>query len=153
LWGGIVVLIIATALVAWVSEYLIDSLQEFVDQTGISKVFIGVILFPIAGNAAEHVSALTCAWKNKIGISVGIAIGSSVQISTLVLPLMVVIGWCANLPMDMLFGVFQSVCLILAVMIANATMVDGKSNWLEGLLLVCVYVTMAVAFFFTPSPE
>jgi Ca2+:H+ antiporter len=74
----VLTLTVATGFVAWVSEYLVDSLTVFVEATGISEVFIGVILFPIAGNAAEHVSALTCAWKNKIGISVGIAVGSSV---------------------------------------------------------------------------
>jgi len=102
---------------------------------------------PFFGNAAEHFTAVTVAKRDKMDLSFGIAVGSSTQIAVFVAPLMVLIAWIVGVPLDFNFGTFETIAVFLSVLIANAIASDGKSNWLEGAMLLGTYAIMAVAFF------
>ena len=148
LWIG--VLLAATLLVAVESELLVDSLKEATSQLGLTELFTGVILVPIIGNAAEHVTAVTVAMKNKMDLSVSVAVGSSMQIALFVAPALVLAGWVLGQPMDLNFKPFELVAVAVAVLIANSISSDGRSNWLEGALLLAAYVVLGLAFYFHP---
>ncbi|MEL6135839.1 MAG: calcium/proton exchanger [Cyanobacteria bacterium J06628_6] len=151
LW--IAVLLGATLLVAFESEFLVDTLEVATQQLGISELFTGVILLPIIGNAAEHATAVTVAIKNKMDLSVSVAVGSSMQIALFVAPVLVLVGWLIGQPMDLDFNNFQLVTVIVAILIANSISSDGKSNWLEGTLLLATYTIIGLAFYFHPMIE
>ncbi len=148
LWVG--VLLAATLLVAVESELLVDSLKEATSALGLTELFTGVILVPIIGNAAEHVTAVTVAIKNKMDLSVSVAVGSSMQIALFVAPVLVLAGWVLGQPMDLNFKPFELVAVAVAVLIANSISSDGRSNWLEGTLLLAAYVVLGLAFYFHP---
>jgi len=148
IWSSILLLAIVTALIAILSEYLVGSIVGVTEQLGIQENFIGLIVIPIVGNAAEHVTALTVAWKNKMELAVGIAVGSSIQISMFVVPLLVLLGWIIGQPLSLSFSGFETVSLFICVIIVNAIIGDGKSNWLEGIMLIAAYLILAVAFWF-----
>jgi Ca2+:H+ antiporter len=107
---------------------------------------------PRIGNAAEHASAITVAIKNKMDLSVAVAVGSSLQIALFVGPILVLAGWLMHQPMDLDFGPLDLVAVAVSVLIANSISVDGRSNWLEGVLLIAAYAVLALAFFFYPAP-
>ncbi len=148
LW--VTVLLAATVFVAIESEFLVGTLEEATASLGFSELFTGVILLPIIGNAAEHTTAITVAMKNKMELSVSVAVGSSLQIALFVGPLLVLIGWLIGKPMDFNFNTFELVAVGVAVLIANSISSDGRSNWLEGILLLATYVTLGFAFYFLP---
>jgi Ca2+:H+ antiporter len=148
LW--IAVLLAATVFVAVESELLVDSLEEATTQLGLTQLFTGVILLPIVGNAAEHATAVTVAMKNKMDLSVSVAVGSSLQIALFVAPVLVIAGWLLGKPMDLDFNPFELVAVAVAVLIANSISSDGRSNWLEGTLLIAAYIVVSLAFFFHP---
>lgn len=148
LWVG--VLLGATVLVAVESELLVQSLEVATEQLGLTDLFTGVILLPIIGNAAEHATAVTVAMKNKMDLSVSVALGSSLQIALFVAPVLVLAGWVFGQPMDLSFQPFELVAVAVSVLIANSISSDGKSNWLEGLLLLSAYAVLALTFFFLP---
>ncbi|MEI6427806.1 MAG: calcium/proton exchanger [Pseudanabaena sp. ELA607] len=148
LW--VTVLLVATIFVAIESEFLVGTLEEATAAFGFSDLFTGVILLPIIGNAAEHTTAITVAMKNKMELSVSVAVGSSLQIALFVGPLLVLIGWLIGKPMDFNFNTFELVAVGVAVLIANSISSDGRSNWLEGILLLATYVTLGFAFYFLP---
>lgn len=148
LWVG--VLLLATVLVAIESELLVGSLEEATTSLGLSELFTGVILLPIIGNAAEHATAVTVAMKNKMDLSLSVAMGSSLQIALFVAPVLVIIGWVIGQPMDLNFQPFDLVAVAVAVLITNSISSDGKSNWLEGTLLLAAYAILALAFYFHP---
>lgn len=148
LWIG--VLLGATLLVAVESELLVDSLKEATSQLGLTELFTGVILVPIIGNAAEHATAVTVAMKNKMDLSVSVAVGSSLQIALFVAPVLVLAGWALGQPMDLDFKPFELVAVAVAVLIANSISSDGRSNWLEGTLLLAAYMVLGLAFYFHP---
>jgi Ca2+:H+ antiporter len=148
LWVG--VLLGVTLLVALESELLVDSLEEATSELGLSALFTGVILLPIIGNAAEHATAVTVAMKNKMDLSLTVAVGSSLQIALFVAPVLVLAGWLMGKPMDLDFNTFELVAVAVSVLIANSISSDGKSNWLEGTLLLAAYVVLALAFYFHP---
>jgi len=154
---AIFTLVAATVLVALNAEFLVDSINAVTcTSSGISKTFVGLILLPIVGNAAEHFTAVSVALKDKMDLSIGVAIGSSMQIALLVLPLVVVIGWMAGKGDDMTlyFDGFHLAMLFVAILLVNYLIQDGKSHWLEGLLLMMLYIIIAVAAWFYPtSPE
>jgi len=147
-WGAVLLLTIVTAMVAILSEFLVGSIEHVTEAWGVSETFVGVILLPVVGNAAEHVTAVTVAYKNKMDLSVGVAIGSSVQIALLVIPVLVLLGWIIGQPLSLYFYAFETIVLLLAVIIVNAIIGDGESNWLEGTLLMATYVVIAIGFFF-----
>ncbi|MCD8490282.1 calcium/proton exchanger [Kamptonema cortianum] len=151
LWSG--VLLACTLAVALESELLVDSLEEATAYLGLSALFTGVILVPIIGNAAEHATAVTVAMKNKMDLSVSVAVGSSLQIALFVAPVLVLAGLVFNQPMDLDFNPFELVAVTVAVLIANSVSSDGRSDWLEGSLLLAAYVVLALAFFFHPVVE
>ncbi|EIN04808.1 Calcium/proton exchanger [Punctularia strigosozonata HHB-11173 SS5] len=145
---SIVVLAIVTVLVAVTAEWLVDSIDGLTEGGGISKTFVGLVLLPIVGNAAEHVTAVTVAVKDKLTLSIGVAVGSSIQIALFVIPFMIVLAWILGKPLSLLFDPFESIALFLAVITVNYVVADGKSNWLEGLILMSLYLILAVAFWF-----
>lgn len=147
---AIILLIIATIMVSWMAEILVHSVESAAEEYHLPYLFIGVILLPLFGNAAEHFTAVSVAAKNKMDLSFAISIGSSTQIAVFVAPLMVVIAWFMNLPLTFEFGILETIAVFLAVTIANLTAADGKSNWLEGLLLLGTYAILGLAFYFHP---
>ncbi|KAJ7324006.1 Calcium/proton exchanger [Mycena albidolilacea] len=151
LWMTIGLLAVVTVLVAVTAEWLVDSINGLVSGGAITKEFVGVILLPIVGNAAEHVTAVTVSVKDKLTLSLGVAVGSSIQIALFVIPFMMVLGWILGKPLTMLFDPFESIALFLAVVTVNYVVQDGKSNWLEGMILMCLYVILATTFFFYPG--
>ncbi|WP_448572139.1 calcium/proton exchanger [Trichothermofontia sp.] len=151
LWIG--VLLVATVLVAIESELLVDSLEAATSQLGLTALFTGVILLPIIGNAAEHATAVTVAMKNKMDLSLSVAVGSSLQIALFVAPVLVLAGWFLGQPMDLNFNPFELVAVAVAVLITNSISADGKSNWLEGTLLLAAYAVLGLAFYFHPVIE
>ncbi|PZD72048.1 Ca(2+)/H(+) antiporter [Acaryochloris thomasi RCC1774] len=149
LWVG--VLLAATLAVAIESELLVGSLEVATEQLGLTPLFTGVILLPIIGNAAEHTTAVTVAMKDKMDLSVSVAVGSSLQIALFVAPILVIAGWFLGQPMDLDFNPFELVAVVVAVLIANSISSDGKSNWLEGILLLAAYVVLGLSFYFLPA--
>ncbi|MEW6529761.1 MAG: calcium/proton exchanger [Thermodesulfobacteriota bacterium] len=154
-WGlglSLGVLVVSTVLIAWMSEILVGSVTEAANTLGMSSVFIGVIVVAMVGNAAEHSSAVTMALKNRMDLSLGIAIGSSVQIALFVAPLLVLLSyWIAPSPMNLVFTVGESLAVILSVGICSQIVVNGQSNWFEGVLLLAVYAILGLAFYFVPG--
>jgi Ca2+:H+ antiporter len=148
LWGS--VLLIATLFVAVESELLVGSLEVATEKLGLSALFTGVILLPIVGNAAEHATAVTVAMKDKMDLSISVAMGSSLQIALFVAPVLVLVGWFIGQPMDLNFNPFELVAVFVAVLITNSISSDGKSNWLEGTLLLAAYALLGFAFYFHP---
>lgn len=148
LWSG--VLLVCTLLVALESEMLVDTLEVATSKLGLSTLFTGVILVPIVGNAAEHATAVSVAMKDKMDLSLSVAVGSSMQIALFVAPVLVLAGRVFNQPMDLNFKPFELVAVAVSVLIANTISSDGKSNWLEGILLLAAYMVLGFAFYFHP---
>ena len=144
---SIIVLSFATLIIALESEFLVGSVEHITKALGLSEFFIGIILIPIIGNAAEHSTAVIMAMKNKMDVAVEIAIGSSLQIILFVAPILVFLSLFFK-PMSIIFNEFELVALIVSVLIANRVANDGQSNWLEGVQLVAVYIIIALAFLF-----
>ena len=150
IWLWIGVLFAATILVAIESELLVDTLQEAISSLGLTSLFTGVILLPIIGNAAEHATAVTVAMKNNMNLSLSVAVGSSLQIALFVAPVLVLTGLAIGQPMDLNFNPFELVAVVVAVLITNSVSSDGRSNWLEGILLLATYAVLALTFYFYP---
>ncbi|KAI1380386.1 Calcium/proton exchanger [Hypoxylon crocopeplum] len=150
-WSAAGVLIVTTVLVSICADYLVESIDALVERAHLSRSFIGLILIPIVGNAAEHVTAVVVAIKNKMDLAMGVAIGSSIQIALFVTPFLVVLGWIMDREMDLHFETFETVSFALAVLVVIYTVQDGKSNYLEGAMLMALYIIIALAFFVTPS--
>ncbi len=147
-----IVLLVATALVAWISEILVGTVEHAAETLGMSHVFVGVIVVAIIGNAAEHSTAILMALKNRMDLSLGIAIGSSIQVALFVAPVLVIASYFfAPHPMDLVFTLPEVIAVALAVAITSQIAGDGKSNWLEGILLLAVYAILAVVFYFMPD--
>lgn len=151
--SAIMLLLISTGLVAVCAEFMVGSINGLVATSSISEVFIGLIILPIVGNAAEHVTAITVAMKNKMDLAIGVAVGSSIQIALFMTPLVVIIGWCMSREMTLYFTLFQTVCLFVSAFIANFLVLDGRSNYLEGALLCATYVIIALVAFFYPNGD
>jgi len=147
---SIVVLLLATATVAWMSEILVGALEPMLYTLHWSTLFVGVIVIAIVGNAAEHFSAVTVARKGRMDLSLQVAIGSATQIALFVAPVLVFGSLLLGHPMDLLFDTFELVSIVLSVFAINLIVADGESNWLEGMQLLCAYVIIAVAFYLHP---
>ncbi|KAH8905274.1 calcium/proton exchanger [Coniochaeta sp. PMI_546] len=151
---AVLLLLASTGLVALCAEFMVDSINEVVASgSGVSEAFIGLILLPIVGNAAEHVTAVTVAMKNKMDLAIGVALGSSIQIAIFVTPLVVILGWIMNKEMSLYFTLFETVSMFVSAFIVNFLVLDGRSNYLEGALLCSAYVIIAVAAFFYPDAK
>ena len=138
----------ATGLVALMSEFLVGSLDPAIDSLGLSEAFVGLILIPIIGNAAEHSSAVLFALRNKVDVTLEIAIGSSTQIALFVAPALVFISLLVGHPMDFVFSTFEVAAVALSTFLVFMISIDGRSNWLEGAQLMGAYLIMAISFYF-----
>ena len=147
---SIIVLIISTVAVAFMSEILVGSIEPLVASFGWTELFIGVIFVAIIGNAAEHTSAITMAVKGKMDLALQVSIGSATQIAMFVAPALVLISLFFPTNMSLVFNTFELVAIIFSVFIVNAVIEDGECNWFEGVQLVMAYIIIAVAFFFHP---
>ncbi len=141
-------LAVSTLLIAFESELLVSGIEPVTELLGWSQFFIGIIIIPIIGNAAEHFTAVIMAWKNRTDLAFEIAIGSSTQIALLVTPVLIFASFILGTPMNMMFNSYEIITLALAVLIAQFISLDGESNWLEGSLLLAAYAMIAIAFFF-----
>jgi len=149
--AAILLLLFSTGLVAVCAEFLVGSINEVVETSPLGEIFIGLIILPIVGNAAEHVTAVTVAMKNKMDLAIGVAVGSSIQIALFITPLVVIIGWALDRDMTLYFTLFETVCLFVSAFIVNFLVLDGRSNYLEGALLCATYIIIAVVAFFYPN--
>jgi Ca2+:H+ antiporter len=149
--ASITVLTVVTCLVALMSEMLVGALEPAAQQLGLTQVFVGVILVALVGNAAEHSTAVMVALKNKMDLAYGIAVGSSLQIALLVAPLLVFASYLFGTPLDLIFTPFEVAAVTISVLIVGFVAMDGESNWMEGVMLVGVYLMLAIAFFFLPA--
>ncbi|PBK72363.1 calcium/proton exchanger [Armillaria solidipes] len=148
---AISVLIAATGLTYLTAEALTDSL-EGIGQTGsVSTEWLGLILLAIVGNAAEHVTAVFVAYRNKIDLALAVSVGSCIQISLFVIPLLVLIGWIANKPLSLLFDPLEVVTLFLSVLLVRFATEDGRTHYMSGILLFGTYVLIAFSFWFYPQ--
>jgi Ca2+:H+ antiporter len=147
---GVIVLVIATTFVVWMSELLVGSIEHVVLEIGISEAFLGIILIPLVGNVAEHLVAVQVAAKNKMELSLAVSVGSSLQIALLVAPLLVFISLLMGNPLTLVFSHFELIALMAAALIAGLVSLDGESNWLEGAMLLTIYVIIALGFFWLP---
>ncbi|TLZ44148.1 MAG: calcium/proton exchanger [Methanobacteriota archaeon] len=148
---ALVVLVVATGFVAIESELLVGSLASAQRSLGLTKLFIGVIIIAIVGNAAEHGSAVLMAWRNKMELSVAIATTSTTQIALFVAPILVFVSLLTPKVMTLDFEIFELAAIALSAAVFGAVVSDGRSNWYEGALLVIVYAVIAVAFLFHPE--
>ena len=146
-----IVLIIATAMVAWFSEFLVGTVEAARTKLGVSETFIGIVVVAIIGNAAEHWTAVWVAMKNKMDLSLNIAIGSSLQIALFVAPVLVFVSFAFGHPMDLEFTIPEIVAVIVSVFVVAQISNDGESNWLEGVQLLTVYVILGILFYFLPE--
>ncbi|MCJ7511478.1 MAG: calcium/proton exchanger [Anaerolineales bacterium] len=148
--GALVVLGLATAGVVWLSEILVAQVEAVVAAWGVSEFFLGVILVPLIGNAAEHMVAVSVALKKQMSLSMEIAVGSSLQIALFVVPFLVFASLVIGNPLTLVFNPFELIALVGAGIIATLVALDGEANWLEGAVLVTLYLILALAFFFLP---
>ncbi|KAG7035028.1 Vacuolar cation/proton exchanger 5, partial [Cucurbita argyrosperma subsp. argyrosperma] len=152
MWESITWLSILTIWISVLSEYLVNAIEGASVAMNIPVAFISVILLPIVGNAAEHAGAIMFAMKDKLDISLGVAIGSSTQISMFGIPFCVVIGWIMGCPMDLNFQLFETATLFITVIVVAFMLQDGTSNYLKGLMLILCYLIVAASFFVHIDP-
>lgn len=151
--SSLIFLMTSTVLVSICADYLVRAIDTFVVSTGLSKTFVGLIVIPIVGNAAEHVTSVMVAMKDKMDLALGVAIGSSLQISLFVTPFMVLFGWLIDVPMTLNFSTFETATLFISIFLSNYLILDGESNWLEGCMSLAMYLLIAIAFFYYPDIE
>lgn len=151
MWLSLGVLALSTVLIAWMSEVLVGSVSQAAERLGMSKVFVGVIIVALVGNAAEHSTAVFAALKNRMDLSFGIAVGSSAQIALLVAPVLVLLSYVIGpAPMNLVFSSGEGLAVILSISILWQAGSDGRSHWFKGALLLTVYATFATLFFMLP---
>lgn len=172
-WFDIGGLGVVTLGIAFVSEFLVDSLEDATSSLGLSQSWVAVILLPIIGNAAEHATAIVSSYKGDMEIAIGVAIGSSIQIAGFAVPMLVLASWivngqnpeplmdngtlkmCGDLPcpaaLDMNFHPFSMTCMVISVIVVNTIITDGKGNWLEGACLLITYCIVGIAFWYVPE--
>lgn len=148
LWLG--VLAASTIAVAFESEMFVGVIEEATQGLGLTPLFTGVILLPLVGGAAEFVTAIRVAVKDNMDLSVSVAMGSSLLVALLVAPVLVLVGQLIGQPMNLSFNLFEVVAITTAVAVANLISLDGRSNWLEGVLLLATYTVLGFAFYFNP---
>merc|ERR1712070_390763 len=146
--AAVVVLGICTVLTAACSEFLIQSIEGAIDTWKVSKEFIGIIILPIIGNAAEHYTAIIVAGRDKMDLSLSVAVGSACQMALFATPVTVLIGWLFDKNVDLNFHPFQAGAYVLAVLLVANILKDGTSNWLEGSMLLMAYVAIAFIYYF-----
>ncbi|KAJ2821084.1 hypothetical protein GGI24_004313 [Coemansia furcata] len=151
MWMAATLLTIISGLVALSSDILVDSVQELTSHYNISHTFVGMILLPIAANAAEHTMSVTVAIRNKMDLCITVAVGSSMQMTLFVLPLLIIIAWALNRPLTLFFDDFETTTMLISVLVINYLIMNGRSNWLKGAMLLSSYAIVALAFFLYPN--
>jgi len=149
--GATLLLAASTLVVAACSEGLVDSIEDVSENFGLPKAFIGVILLPIVGNAAEHATAVTSATKGMMDLSLGVAVGSSTQIALFVVPCAVLWGWIFDSPMTLSFRNFDTACQMVTVFLVSQVLQHGNTNWLHGVMLMTTYFLIAAISWFIPE--
>ncbi|ONM41520.1 Vacuolar cation/proton exchanger 3 [Zea mays] len=150
--SGLFWLAFNTVLIAILSEYVVGTIEPTSKSWGLSVSFISIILLPIVGNAAEHAGAIIFALKNKLDITLGVALGSATQISMFVVPLSVIVAWIAGIQMDLDFKLIETGSLFVSVIVTAFTLQDGSSHYLKGILLLLCYIVIGACFFVTRQP-
>ena len=143
-------LTLSTVFVAWLSEVLVGAVEPMLEHLGWTEFFIGVVIIPIVGNAAEHMVAVQVAAKDQMDLSLGISVGSGLQVALFVAPVLVFLSLAMGNPLTLVFNQFELVALGAAALITGLVALDGESNWMEGVQLLVVYLILAMAFFFLP---
>ncbi|ETW86146.1 H+/Ca2+ exchanger Vxc1-like protein [Heterobasidion irregulare TC 32-1] len=146
IFSAAVSLLTVTVITSFVADFLVASIEETAERYHIPKPFIGLILLPIVANAAEHVTSVWMAMKNKMELTIGICVGSSIQIAAFVVPLLVIIGWISGHELSLFFANFETVVFFVSVMLVNLLIQDGRSNYMEGVMLITLYLVIALAF-------
>jgi Ca2+:H+ antiporter len=149
-WLG--VLLAATAGVAYESELFVGVVEEVTASLGLSSLFTGVVLLPLLGGVAEYLTAVTMARKNKMDLAVSVALGSTLLVALLVVPLLVLLGPLLGHPLDLSFQIYEVMAIATAVVVSNLVSLDGRSDWLEGVLLLAAYLIVAAGFYFQGLP-
>jgi Ca2+:H+ antiporter len=148
---AIAILVIATLGVAWISEFLVGAVEAARHSLGVTEVFVGVIIVAIVGNAAEHSTAITMAMKNKMDLSIGIAVGSSLQIALFVAPVLVFASYFFPHQLNLEFTLPEVAAVVFAVFVTDQIAGDGESTWLEGVQLLALYIIIGLLFFYLPE--
>ncbi|XP_057476549.1 vacuolar cation/proton exchanger 3-like [Actinidia eriantha] len=151
-WSGFSWLLLMTVIIALLSEYVVATIEEASESWGISVSFISIILLPIVGNAAEHAGAIIFAFKNKLDISLGVALGSATQIAMFVVPLSVITAWIIGINMDLNFNLLETGSLALSILITAFTLQDGTSHYMKGFVLFLCYIIIGACFFVSQTP-
>jgi Ca2+:H+ antiporter len=151
LWQTLLLLLLATLGTAWNSELLVNTIEPVTQLLGWTPVFVGLVIIPIVGNAAEHSSSVFIALRDRVDLSMAIAAGSSIQVATLVTPLLVLISMFFPTHLNLLFPVLELVILALAMLLFWVISLDGESSWLAGVQLMAVYLIVCIVFYFTPG--
>ncbi|MEO5357240.1 MAG: calcium/proton exchanger [Nitrospirae bacterium YQR-1] len=143
------VLLAATVGISFMSEFLVKSLESATKSLGMNEVFVGVIVVALVGNAAEHSTAIIMALKNKMDVSVSIAIGSSSQVAMFLAPILVFISYFIGpAPMDLAFTPLETLSIAFSVLLVNFISADGETHWMEGVQLLALYIILGIAYFF-----
>lgn len=150
---AIILLIVVTVLIAITAGFLVDSIDGLISSHNLPKSFVSLTLLPNAGNAADHVLVIMRSAKQKSKASLGAPVGSSIQIVLFIFPFIVVLGWILGKPLTLLFDPFESIILFLSVVTVNNVVRGGKSNWLKGMILMCLYAIIAVTFWYYPTAD
>jgi len=151
-WSALFWLAVLTILISILSEYLVDAIQGASEAWHTPVAFISVIILPIIGNAAEHTGAIVFAIKDNLDLSLAVAIGSSTQISMLVIPFCVILGWPMGVPMDLNFEMFETAVLFISVLVVAYMVLEGTANYLKGFMLVLCYCIVGASFFVHVDP-
>ncbi|OIV98583.1 hypothetical protein TanjilG_12169 [Lupinus angustifolius] len=151
-WSAVSWLIGMTLIIAFLSEFVVATIEEASDSWGLSVSFLSIILLPIVGNAAEHAGAIIFAFKNKLDITLGVALGSSTQIAMFVVPLCVIVAWIAGVEMDLNLNLLETGSLALAIIATSFTLQDGTSHYMKGFILLLCYIVIGACFFVQRSP-
>ncbi|XP_075474086.1 vacuolar cation/proton exchanger 3-like [Primulina tabacum] len=146
-WSGFVWLVLMTGIIALLSEFVVATIEDASNSWGLSVSFISVILLPIVGNAAEHAGAIIFAFKNKLDISLGVALGSATQIAMFVVPTSVLVSWMMGIDMDLDFSILGTSTLAISILVTAFTLQDGTSHYMKGLVLLLCYVVIGACFF------
>ncbi len=150
--AAIMVMLVATTLIALASEILISQIESVTRSLGWTELFVGVVIVAAVGNAAEHSTAILLARKNEMDLALGISIGSSAQIALLIAPLLVVVSHSLRMPMSLVFNPLEIAAVIISVVVVTVASADGETHWFEGAQLLGIYALMAVFFYYIPAP-
>jgi Ca2+:H+ antiporter len=142
--ASLILLLSSSILIAICAEFLVSTIDDMVTHSPLSEPFIGLIILPIAGNVAEHITAMTVAAKNKMDLAIGVSVGSSIQIALFVTPLIIIAGWILDRDMSLHFSLFETVTLVATTFLVNFLILNGKTNYLEGSLLCACYIIIGL---------